>query len=392
MDLAEVLRQSENRKGIVIYPPFIDWNWMRQRPQQLMAQFAQAGYLSLFCSPKVRSDLFRGFMRLDERLYLCDSLESLCDLPNPILLTSWTGHWETIKRFRSPLVIYDYLDDLSVSSTGGVPDQKKLELHRKLATRSEIVLATARRLYDEMRRLRPDVLYCPNGADYEHFHLAECTPVPADMAEVVQSGRPIVGYYGALARWFDYELLAQAARKHHNFEFVLIGPNFDRTLMQQPLAKLSNVHWLGQKLYEELPAYLHYFSVATIPFIINDITKSTSPVKLFEYMAGGKPIVTTDMPECREYPCVMVARNAPEYVAMLDEAACRGGWESYRQSLDREARNNTWDMRARQNNKTQLSGNITTSPLTIRDFVALSLLRRSISSCTSRSIVPSWTI
>ena len=63
MDLAEVLRQSENRKGIVIYPPFIDWNWMRQRPQQLMAQFAQAGYLSLFCSPKVRSDLFRGFMR-----------------------------------------------------------------------------------------------------------------------------------------------------------------------------------------------------------------------------------------------------------------------------------------------------------------------------------------
>jgi hypothetical protein len=313
-----------------------------------MAQFAAAGYLSLFCSPKVRSDLFRGFVRLDERLYLCDSLDSLCGLPDPTLLVSWTGHWETIKRFRSPVVIYDYLDDLSVSSHNGVPDATKLELHRKLVTRSEIVLATARRLCDEVRRLRPDALYCPNGADYEHFHLTAPPPAPADMAELVRSGRPIIGYYGALARWFDYELLAQAARTHHNFEFVLIGPNFDRTLMRQPLARLPNVHWLGQKRYEELPAYLYCFTVATIPFLVNEITRATSPVKLFEYMAGGKPIVTTDMPECREYPCVMVARNAPEYVEMLDEAVCRSGWESYRQALDREAQNNTWEMRGRQ--------------------------------------------
>ena len=90
---------------------------------------------------------------------------------------------------------------------GGVPDQRKLELHRKLATRSEIVLATARRLHDEMRRLRPDALYCPNGADYEHFHLTAPPPVPSDIADIVQSGRPIIGYYGALARWFDYELV-----------------------------------------------------------------------------------------------------------------------------------------------------------------------------------------
>jgi len=348
LELHQVLRETEGRKGIVVYPPFIDWNWMRQRPHQLMAQFAAAGYLSLFCSPKVRSDWFRGFKRLDERLYLCDSLDSLYDLPNPIVLTNWTGHWETIKRFRSPLVIYDYLDDLSVSSTGGVPDQRKLELHRKLAARSDVVLATARRLYDEMHRLRPDVLYCPNGAIYEHFHLTAPPPVPSDIADIVQSGRPIIGYYGALARWFDYGLVAHAAKVRHDFEFVLIGPNFDRTLMQQPLAKLPNVRWLGQKQYEELPAYLYYFTVATIPFLINDITKATSPVKLFEYMAGGKPIVTTDMPECREYPCVIVARNAPEYVAMLDEAVCRGAWESYRQSLDREAQSNTWQARAQQ--------------------------------------------
>jgi glycosyltransferase involved in cell wall biosynthesis len=164
----------------------------------------------------------------------------------------------------------------------------------------------------------------------------------------VQSGKPIIGYYGALARWFDYELFAEAAKVHRTFEFVLIGPSLDRTLLQKPLAKLPNVRSLGPKQYEELPAYLHYFTVATICFLINDVTRSTSPVKLFEYMAGGKPIVTTDMPECREYPSVMVARNAKEYVAMLDEAVCRAGWEWHQQALDREARNNTWETRARQ--------------------------------------------
>jgi glycosyltransferase involved in cell wall biosynthesis len=348
LDLEQVLRETEGRKGIVVYPPFIDWNWMRQRPHQLMSQFARAGYLSLFCSPKVRSDWFRGFERLDERLYVCDVLDPLYKLPDPIVLTSWTGHWDTIKRFRSPLVIYDYLDDLSVSSNTEAVDERKLELHRKLITRSEVVLATARRLYDETRRLRPDALYCPNGADYEHFHLMSPPPVPTDIADAVRSGRPIVGYYGALARWFDYELLERAARARSDMEFVLIGPNLDRTLTQQPLSRLPNVRWLGQKRYEELPAYLYYFTVATIPFLINDITKATSPVKLFEYMAGGRPIVTTDMPECREYPCVIAARNATEFIDMLDEAVHRGQWESYRQSLDREAQSNTWEARTRQ--------------------------------------------
>jgi glycosyltransferase involved in cell wall biosynthesis/SAM-dependent methyltransferase len=347
-DLGQILQENPDRKGIVIYPPFIDWSWMRQRPHQLMAQFAKAGYLSLFCSPMARSDCFRGFQRIEERLYVCDSLDSLYGLSDPILLTSWAGHRETVERFRSPLVIYDYLDDLSVTSDKGTTDQRKIEMHRKMAIRSEIVLATAKRLYEEMRQLRPDAILCPNGVDYDHFHLTAPPPVPPDIAKIVESGRPIIGYYGALARWFDYELFEYTAKVRHDFEFVLIGPNFDRSMSQQSLSQLPNVHWLGQKQYEELPAYLYYFTVATIPFVINQITKATSPVKLFEYMAGGKPIVTSDMPECREYPCVIIARNATEYADMLDEAVSRGHWESYRQSLDREAKSNTWEVRTRQ--------------------------------------------
>ena len=346
VELAEALERNADRRGVVIYPPFIDWGWMRQRPHQLMAQFAEAGYLSLFCSPQRRTDSFKGCVRVAERLYLCDNIDSLAGLQNPILLVNRTSHWNTVKRFDSPLVIYDYLDDLSVSSRGGAPNRHKLELHRKLTTRSDIVLATARRLHDEVRLLRPDALYCPNGVDFDHFCLSFPPAAPADIADLVQAGRPIVGYYGALARWFDYELLAQTARLRGDVNFLLIGPDFDGSMTSGNMAGLPNVRWLGEKKYEELPAYLHHFTVAAIPFVVNEITASTSPVKLFEYMAAGKPVVTTDMPECRQCPDVLVAGDAHEFAAMIDEAVRCGRSDSFRGKLIEQARANTWRRRA----------------------------------------------
>ncbi len=143
-------------------------------------------------------------------------------------------------------------------------------------------------------------------------------------------------------------MLAYAAEARRDYTFLLIGPDFDGTLAASHLTRLPNVRWLCEKRYEDLPSYLYYFSAATIPFLIDDITKATSPVKLFEYMAGGKPIVTTDMPECRQYPCVLVARDREEYVEKLDEAIRRGKQEPFGRLLDREAANNTWETRGGQ--------------------------------------------
>ncbi len=348
LSIAQILRENRDRKGILVYPPFIDWSWMRQRPHQLVDHFARAGYLSLYCSPKYWGDQFDGFVRLGERLYLCDALDPLFDLPQCLVLVGWTGHWETARRFRDPVVIYDYLDDLSVSSEGRPPDEHKCELHRKLVAGSEVVLATARRLHEEVTRVRPDALLCPNGADYEHFHVSAAPPTPADIADLVAAGRPIIGYYGALARWFDYDLLAHAASMRKDYEFLLIGPNLDGSLKRHDLLRLPNVRWLSEKTYDELPSYLYRFSVATIPFVLNNVTAATSPVKLFEYMAGGKPIVASDMPECRQYSCVLTARDAVEYVVLLDEALQRGQLESHRRWLDQTARANTWEARVHQ--------------------------------------------
>jgi glycosyltransferase involved in cell wall biosynthesis len=348
LDIGRILDANKDRKGIVVCLPFIDWTWMRQRPHQLMAEFAKAGYLSLFCSPKCRTDVFEGFVRVADRLYLCDSLAPLYDLPDCLVLVGWTGHSTTIKQFASARVIYDYLDDLGVSSEGGLPDRHKLETHRQLVTESEIVLATARRLHNEVKKLRPDAIYCPNGVEYEHFHRSTPPPVPADIADLVAGGRPIIGYFGALARWFDYHLVEASATARKDYEFLLIGPDFDGTLSRHKLTDLPNVRWVGEKKYEELPAYLYYFTVATIPFLVNEITQATSPVKLFEYMAGNRPIVTTDMPECRAYDSVLVARDRSEYIGMLDEAIRRRSMDSFRGLLEKEACENTWQERVRQ--------------------------------------------
>ena len=344
-DLSHVLREAGDCKGVVIHPPMLDWNWMRQRPHQLMSEFAKAGFLSLYCSPRKCADSFNGFVRVADRLYLCESLELVRSIRDPILLLNWVDHREAIKRFNSPLVIYDFLDSLGVSSPNGTPSPRKIEGHDKLLIQSDIVLATARRLYDEVKQRRADAIYCPNGADYAHFHLTEPPAVPADIADLADSGRPIIGYYGALARWFDYELVARAAQARGDYTFLLIGPDLDGTLAASRLARLPNVRWLAEKPYEALPSYLHCFTAAMIPFVINDVTTATSPVKLFEYMAGGKPIVTTDMPECREYDCVLTAGGREEFINRLDEAVRLAGDNAHRHTLDEEALKNTWTTR-----------------------------------------------
>jgi glycosyltransferase involved in cell wall biosynthesis len=118
--------------------------------------------------------------------------------------------------------------------------------------------------------------------------------------------------------------------------------------MASNLLALPNIHWLGPREYSELPDYLRYFTVATIPFLINNITLATSPIKLFEYMAAGKPIVTSDLPECRKYPGIFIAHNPKEYVDHLDKALLLTQDADYIQQLYQTARENTWEVRVSQ--------------------------------------------
>jgi glycosyltransferase involved in cell wall biosynthesis len=319
---------------------------MKQRPHHLIAEFAKAGYLVFFCSPQTQTDSFRGFKKAADHLYLCSYPEILsAGLERPIVFATNPGHLGEVRAFKNPRVIYDHLDDLRVHCAGNKVDRLAIERHEELLRIAEIVCVTAERLHDRVLAARPDAILCPNGVHYDHFALRREPSIPADLVRIIASGKPIVGYYGALAKWFDYELVKWLANRCPQYEFVLIGTNYDHSLSKQSLHRFENLHWLGEKKYEELPAYAHYFDVATIPFVINEITLSTSPVKLFEYMAAGKPIVTTDLPECRKYRSVLLARDREEFAAQLGKAIELAGDADYRETLSEEAHANTWRSR-----------------------------------------------
>jgi glycosyltransferase involved in cell wall biosynthesis len=187
----------------------------------------------------------------------------------------------------------------------------------------------------------------PNGVHLEHFARArQPGPRPAEWQGVVAPGRPVIGYYGALARWFDYALVAQAAGARPGYEFVLIGPDHDGTLRSSGLLAQPNVRWLGPVRYERLPEHVRAFDVATIPFVVDAVTHSVSPLKLFEYMAAGRPIVITAMEESLRYPGPLLARTAAEFPARLDQALALRGDAVHQAELARVAEANTWRERA----------------------------------------------
>ena len=130
---------------------------------------------------------------------------------------------------------------------------------------------------------------------------------------------------------------------------VLLGIKYDGSFDEANLNECSNIYFLGPKKYEELPNYASHFDVCTIPFLINDITQATSPLKLFEYMAMEKPIVTTNMNECTKYKSVMIANDKEEFVKLVDKAIEMANErdEEYFAELKKESLENTWESKAK---------------------------------------------
>jgi hypothetical protein len=253
---------------------------------------------------------------------------------------AWTRH------LKDPAVVFEHIDELEVfTAAHRIEDLRGW--YEEAVREAELVVGTAYDLVDKVKEVRPDAIICPNGVDYRHFANFEPGPPPEDIADIAGGDRPIVGYYGAIAEWVDFELIAHAADALPEFEFVFIGPEYDASVKQHlHVFDRPNVRWLGVKDYAELPAYLHAFDIATIPFLVNEVTHAVSPLKLFEYFAGERPVVTPALRECARYEAVQVAQDADDYVEKLRLAARLRHDPEHLALLRRTARANTWEMRA----------------------------------------------
>jgi len=350
--LGDILRDHRDAKGIIVFPPILDWNIpLYQRPQHMVLQMARRGYLFFYCTANSTYDRISGFQRIDRNCYVTDQFDLIIHTIKGFVFDLYSTAFyidiSTIERLpEDTIIVYEYIDHIHEDISG---DKEIAENQRKRheVIKPDVIIASAFDLYQEMvdRFGKDKVVYLPNAVDYEHFHISrDESALPPDMRRIVDKKRPVIGYYGALAKWIDYALINELALSRRDIEVVLIGMDYDGSVKR--LEKRDNIHYLGTQPYDILPKYGIWFDVAIIPFVEGDIADTTSPLKLFEYMALGKPIVTTNMKECRRYESVLSAGSNKEFMEMIDRALILRNDEKYLRILDREARENTWLARA----------------------------------------------
>ena len=344
--LQEILEKHRGARDIWVLAPSIPWDMAPfQRPQQLAMALARLGVLLFYVDPSPKRGE-HGFLELQERIYISrvdrDVFGTLEDFTSYVLSRNkaWT------EPLRPARILYDFIEHLDVFDALD-PEQLKRD-HERLLREATVVSATADLLWREVSAVRADAILCPNGVDYAHFAKAKdaALDAPDDLREVWEANKPVIGYCGAVARWFDYDLLWAVASKRPDLFFLLIGPDHDKMLHNQSLFGLPNVRWVGPRHYSVLPKYLKRFDVATIPFKLNPITHATSPLELFEYMAAGKVIVTTPMKESMRFENVLVGEGPESFSAKLSEALSLRGDAAHLALTDRLAKENTWDARA----------------------------------------------
>ncbi|MBP3686287.1 MAG: glycosyltransferase [Clostridia bacterium] len=355
-ELKAILKEHKGKK-IMLYYPGYDWGMkMYQRPQHMAIHFAKEDYLFFYCTINA-GDSVNGFEKIADNLYVTNLYEMLRDkLPRYTLYMCanmngcFLDELEPILA-RGNKLLYEYIDDLHEDLTVIPPEL--IERHKfVLADDSIPVVATAQYLFEKAAKLRgstKNILQSTNGVVYEDFHITKTLPVPEKIEKMVAEGKPIIGYYGALAKWFDYELVQKSALAHPEWNFLLIGIDYDQSFAEYNYFKdLENVDYIGIVDYKELINYGNCCAVLTIPFVINEITLSTSPVKVFEYMSMEKPIVTTALPECKKYKSVLIGRDHDDYLKKLELAVKSGDNETYRNMLREEALENTWENKVRE--------------------------------------------
>ncbi|MFS0728085.1 glycosyltransferase family 1 protein [Paenibacillus sp. 1P07SE] len=332
--------ERSNGPAVIIYPPTIDWNWMKQRPQQLMEQFARHGHEVYYCNKtqqkNMPAELLQDKLHLvhDNIRFIQETISELKRLGRRIVVwTSWSKLHGFIDQYQPDFVIYDYVDD--------IPEWAPYL--DAMVTRADLVVTSARALHRQILRAhpaKPEILV-PNGCDLAHFRQYRDYP-PAKPEEIKSLNGPIAGFVGAWAHWVDQQLVHQVARHFPSVHFVIIGVEYaarvDRTI--------PNLLYIGYKHYQELPAYMYYFDVCLIPFKINEITVAANPVKMYEYLASGKKVLATDLPEVRNVPHVWIGKGLNDWRQLLPQVL--SGQTTFDNKVnDQWLQQQSWEMRYR---------------------------------------------
>lgn len=267
---------------------------------------------------------------------------------NPILWLYPPDSANLIGKFNESAVVFDCVDDWSHFK--GLVSQKTVQNYMNaLFSQSNLVFSTHENLHNQIRDLSKEAYLVPNGVEPEHFKkaLSPETVIPAD---VIGFSKPIIGFIGSVQYWLDFELIYFLASKRPNWSFVFIGPVGARVDLSE-LMNLPNIYFLGKRRYDELPGYCKAFDVCINPFKLDELSKSVDPLKVYEYLATGKPIVTVNMPAMNRFgDVVQVAHDNDSFLRELDLAVNSGLDDKMIEARLLHAQTHSWKKRFEQIN------------------------------------------
>ena len=337
-----------------------------QRPQHISRNLAQNGCLVLY-EVTTMTDKVKTLAKRHDNLWLFNFnnlalsrilMEELHQVRKPKYVQLYSTDWKLsvgdIKFYmRNGFgFIYEYIDHISpeLAGTATLPQNITQKYDYVMAANDDVyVVVTADLLQQDVMEKRGTkrLAFSSNGVDYAFFQqFDEDFAFDEEFRKVLERGKPIVCYYGALAKWFDYDLVKKIAATG-KYSVVLFGIKYDESFDENLPEPAEDLYFLGPRDYHVLKYYARAADVLMIPFRITDITRSTNPVKVFEYMALHKPIVTTDMNECHKYKSILIGESHEDFLKKLDQAMALRDNPDYLALLDREARENDWSYKAR---------------------------------------------
>lgn len=234
-------------------------------------------------------------------------------MKHPIIWTYMPNAIEIIERIPSSKVVYHCIDDYAEFT--GVPKVAFEKMERKMLERADITIVSAKKLFENKRPYARNIQYIPHGVNLEEFRAYLKETVNLKDIDGIKS--PIAGFIGRIADWIDLPLIMRCAKELPGWNFVLVGPS---NVDLEPYLSFPNVHFLGEKNYKEVPHYIQRYDVCLMPFVSNALVASVNPLKMYEYLALGKPIVTVPIDEVEDFAHLLTIADTSNFSKGIEKA------------------------------------------------------------------------
>jgi glycosyltransferase involved in cell wall biosynthesis len=323
----------------ILYPPTLEYHYLIQRPQHLMRSFSELGIPAFFLNnSSIYSKDKPGIRKLNEFFYLFNQVDPTPFLGNskPIVYYTSAAHVDMVRQYNPELVIFDSVDEPSEEFESWRPN------YYRAVSSADLVLTASDKLYQMAKALNPRVYLLPNACDYDYFSGKNNRDYQEADSDIAGIEKPIIGYIGVVVSWCDLDLITAVADSFPHCNLIVIGPLYNISQVPQR----PNIHWLGFKPYEKLAAYARNFDVGIIPFKNTSMTESVNPIKMWEYMAVGLPVVATALPEARKHgDLVLYSETREDFLRNIERALYQDTPEK-KQQRQQVAQENSWMQRA----------------------------------------------